>query len=296
MEKRVPLMLLSPKLSKAIAKPVLGVGNSLSRFVPGMKYDLQEADLDFTTAEYLTTALINGLIYFIFLSILLTILATIQEKTIIEALRQGIGYGILILLLLLFALVRYPKIIAGKKAEQIDKSLLFALKDLLLQIGSGVSLYNGLVNVAKAGYGQTSTEFEKVAKAVNTGTPLDKALERMAVESKSDFLRRTTWQLINALKAGASLKEALRTIIDDLTRDQREKIKNYAQELNLWSLLYMLFAVAIPTIGATMMVILSSFAGFGITPTLFIVFITITFIVQLILIGFVKTRRPIVSL
>tara|TARA_Y100000310_G_scaffold343799_1_gene453092 strand:- start:4018 stop:4275 length:258 start_codon:yes stop_codon:yes gene_type:complete len=85
-------------------------------------------------------------------------------------------------------------------------------------------------------------------------------------------------------------------LIDDLTLDQRNRIKKYAAELNLWSLLYLLFAVAVPTIGATMLVILSSFAGFGVTQGFFIIFISICFIIQLILIGFVKTRRPVANI
>ena len=47
---------------------------------------------------------------------------------------------------------------------------------------------------------------------------------------------------------------------------------------------------------SAMMVILSSFAGFGITKGFFIVFIIICFIIQIILIGFIKTRRPVANI
>jgi flagellar protein FlaJ len=199
-------------------------------------------------------------------------------------------------LLFLIVLARYPRVLAGKKAEQLDKNLIFALKDLSLQVSSGVSLYNALVNVSNSGYGLVSREFGKAAKSVYAGVPMNTALENMAIESKSEYLRKTIWQLVNTLKAGASLKGALQSIIRDLTSDQRAKISSYAKELGLWSLVYMLFAVAIPTIGATMMIVLSSFAGIGITKGIFILFLAITLVVQYILIGLIRTRRPMVHI
>ena len=63
----------------------------------------------------------------------------------------------------------------------------------------------------------------------------------------------------------------------------------------MWSLIYMLFAVAIPTIGSVMLVILSSFAGMGLGKPFFIVFICICFFIQFVLVGFIKTRRPVVQ-
>ena len=124
---------------------------------------------------------------------------------------------------------------------------------------------------------------------------IEDALEKMASSTSTDFLRRAVWQIVNTLKAGASLKGALRSIIDDLTAEHKNRIRDYSRELNLWSLMYMLFAVAIPTIGATMLVILSSFAGIGVSRGMFIAFLALNFALQFILIGFVKSRRPVVD-
>ena len=87
----------------------------------------------------------------------------------------------------------------------------------------------------------------------------------------------------------------LQAIISDLDTEQKSKIMSYSRELNLWSLVYMLFAVAIPTIGSTMLVILSTFAGFGISQQIFITFLVICFFIQFFLMNFVKVRRPIVQ-
>lgn len=287
-------MIIPLKLGKRLIKPLMGLAEKISEFIPGLKHDLEETDIELDASEYIAHSLINGSAFFILFFTLLLFVYTTRGEVIHSALVQSLVYALFIFAIIMYVLIRYPKVMAGKKAELIEKYLVFALKDLRLQIGSGVLFYNALVNVSKAGYGQASVEIEKAAKAVNTGTPIAKALEKMAVESKSEFLRRTTWQLINTLRTGAPLKIALDSIINNLTIDQRDKIKKYAHELNLWVLIYMLFAVAIPTIGATLLVILSSFAGFGVTKQFFIFFVIICFIIQVVLVGFVKTRRPVV--
>ena len=294
MTQRIPLMLIN---SQKYSRYFMGLGNKLKNLFSSVKYDLNQTDLEITTTEYFASMLLNLVTFFLFFLILFFVLLFFsQEKSITYSLGISFLLSIGIFIMFFFLFIRYPKIIAGKKGEQLDKHLVFALKDILLQITSGVTLYNSLVNISKAGYGQVSEEFRKVAKSINSGKPVEKALEEMAVKSSSEFLRRAIWQLINTLKAGASLQGALRSIIDDLTLDQSTKIKNYSRELNLWSLIYMLFAVAVPTMGATLLVILASFAGSGMSKSTFISFITITFLVQIVIIGFIKSRRPIVTL
>ena len=296
MVSKVPLLLIPNKIGEKLARPLYSVGKKISNLIPGIKYDLVEADLDYKPANYVAVSLLNALFFFVLFFILLFVLnKNVQGLDIYEALSKASLYSLLIFALALFSLIRYPKIIAGKKAEQVDRNLIFALKDLQLQIRSGVPLYNALVNISKAGYGMASEEFRKVSQDINVGIPINKALEKMATHSKSEFLRRTSWQLINTLKAGASLEEALRALIEDLVVDRRDRIKSYIAELNLLVLLYMLFAVAIPSIGATLLVILSSFAGFGISKEFFVIFIGITLLIQFVLITFMKSRRPVVQ-
>jgi archaeal flagellar protein FlaJ len=289
-------MVVPLSFSRKVSSRCRGLGFALAALIPGIRYDIEQTDLGMDAADYMSISLMNSIfLAAVFSSLIFALLRIVQGKAMQESLPAAIGIGAAIFMMFFFVSVRYPRILAGKKAEQLDRNLVFGLKDLLLQISSGVTLYNALINISHARYGLISDEFAKAAKHVKTGMPMIEALEGMALETKSEYLRRTVWQIVNTLKAGTSLKGALKVIIDELTLMQRTKIKSYAQELNLWSLIYMLFAVAVPTIGGTMLVILSSFAGVGVTPATFITFISICFIVQIILIGFVKTRRPIVN-
>jgi len=282
--------------NKNINRFLQGISNNILRFMPGLEAEIKKTDVEYSPSDYISGTIFTSFTLSLFFGFLLFFLNYfLKAKIFIEAFRSGFGIGLGIFFASTFFLIFYIKILSGKKAEEVEKSLIFALKDLLLQVSSGVSLFDAMVNLSKSRYGQVSKEFEKVVQLVNTGMPLEKALERMALETKSEYLKRTVWQLMNTLKAGASLKSAIQTIIIELTSNQREKILGYARELNLWTLLYMLFAVAIPTIGAVMLVILGSFVGFSITKTTFISFIFICFFVQLSLIGLMKTRRPVVQ-
>jgi archaeal flagellar protein FlaJ len=292
MNSRVPLSIVPTKTSLALARYLRYLSANVAFLVPGLEFDLKQAEMTYDVEDYVGIALVNSIAMGIMFTLLLFTLQMIQQAD--NVVLYSLGYGFLLFALFLYLFVRYPKIIAGKLAEQVDKNLIFAIKDLRLQIRSGVILYHSLVNVANAGYGEASKEFRKVASKVNTGIPISKALEEMAIRSKSVFVRKMTWQLINTLKAGASLEAALRTLIKDLTLDRRNKIKSYSAELNLWILGYMMFAVVIPTIGSTLLIVLASFGGFEVTPQFFLFFISVTVLMQIMLIGFIKTRRPVV--
>jgi flagellar protein FlaJ len=295
-QNKPPLMMVPLDLAKKLSFPFLGISFRLKKFLPALPQELQAAEIDMDDYEYIAISIVNiFFFYLLFFGLLFVLSYQIQLKPLPKALAEAALYAVGIGLLITFALIRYPSIMAGKRAEQINKNLIFALRDLLMQISSGISLYNGFVNVSKAGYGLVSEEFEKVAKAINTGSPVDEALKMMAIGTKSDYLKRITWQIVSTIKAGSSLKGALRAVVRELTREQKTMIRDYAHELNLWSLIYMLFAVAVPTIGAVMLVILSSFAGMGINNTLFIGFIVLCFLIQYVLIGFIKARRPVVQ-
>ncbi len=292
---KVPFLFLPEKKTVHLFRFLLGLSSFFSRFLPGLKYDLEEMDSSLKVEEYTLLVFLHTLLYSVLFTALFGSLLFSQQREMLVLVQYSALIFLVFFVLFLFVFFRYPHIIGGKKAEEVDKSLIFALKDISLQVSSGVSLYNAFVHVSQEEYGLVSKEFTLLVQDMHRGLPLEKALEQMSKRTRSEYLRRVVWQLINTIKAGASVRGALNTIIEDLSRVQKAKIKDYAQELNLWSLLYMMFAVAIPTLGATMLVILSGFAGFEITPVSFVSFLVITLFIQIVLIGFIKSRRPFVQ-
>jgi len=294
---RLPFQIFGIRTTNKFISPFSGIFQRVEKFVPGLKYDLVKSDLEVTPTEYVGFCFFNSIFMFIVAFVFLFPLSfVVAGRPLLISIEIGLGSALLIFFMMFYIMLRYPSVTAGKISEQIDKNLVYGLKDLLLQLSSGIPLYNAISNVAEANYGQISTEFSKVSKNIKTGMPVVIALEKMAVETKSKFLKRTVWQMVNSIKAGSSVKGALQSVILELMNEQRNSIMNYAKELNLWTLIYMMFAVAIPSIGGTLLIVLSSFAGAGISKSSFVLFLALGFIVQIGLIEFIKSRRPVINL
>lgn len=296
-KEHIALMFIPKKIALKWGRPLRGLAYRLAKDNAAIKKDLKKTNVDLNAVEYLSMAFVNLIfIAMLFSALFFSLFYRLNYKGLLLTTAYSLAAGLGLSMLFLVIYLRYPTIIAGKKGERVNKSLVFALKELYLQIISGVTLYDAIKHVANSDYGEVSRELRDAVKRIDTGTSMQAALEDLAENTKSDYLKRTIWQLINTMKAGGTIKGAVKTIINDLVREQRGKIRDYAQELNLWSLMYMLFAVAIPTIGVTMLVILSGFAGFNVTSVTFVLFITLNFGVQIALIGLIKSRRPMVDI
>jgi len=94
------------------------------------------------------------------------------------------------------------------------------------------------------------------------------------------------------MKSGASLKGAITSIVEILTNYQHRMIKDYTAELNLWILMYLLLAVALPALGITFVVILSSLAGASIQEFHIWLLVGAAIVNQIVLTGFIKNRIP----
>ncbi|MFH1751274.1 MAG: type II secretion system F family protein [Candidatus Micrarchaeota archaeon] len=287
----------------------VGIGNQIGRFVPGLKYDLREAGYAVEAGEYVAAALANSFYYGLILFCVLFISLLFQGSLNIAFLSDQSPANIFLFLIslkaawlagfvvfivfMLFFLV-YPKVEARKIGENVDRDLIYALKDMELQIASGVSLYDAMANVARADYGRVSKEFDLVVREIASGGAEDKALERMAGRTESEFMRKTIWQMLTSLRAGSSLEGALRSTIETLNNYQRQQIKSFAGELNILTLMFMLFAVAIPGLGSTLLIVLSSFGGIEVSELFYVSMISGCFFIEMVIIGFIKNRRPLV--
>ncbi|MFT4312368.1 MAG: type II secretion system F family protein [Candidatus Woesearchaeota archaeon] len=248
----------------------------------------------YTPVEYLQIGLFS---YFLLSGLLTYVLfqSFSNQVDTARAIILAMCVGVTALGIMLFLSLKHPLSLAKSKAKETDKTLLYALRDLSLQINSGNTAYTALSNVAKSKYGGASEQLEFLVRDMRVGKPLEESIRHRITLTQSEYLRKAYWQLLNSFRAGSNLKEGLESVIAELDRKQRHDIDNYAKELNLWSLIYMLFSVAIPTIGLTMLVILSSFAGYSITEGTFFFFIGACVFVQIILIILVKMRRPVVQ-
>jgi flagellar protein FlaJ len=203
---------------------------------------------------------------------------------------------LVVFFLLLIVSLIYPRVLVRKSVESLDRDLVYALKDLLIQISSGVSLFEAMRNISASDHGHVSKEFRMVVEDINAGEAQDVALEKLALRTESEFMKKTIWQIVIALRSGASLQGTVKNLVDNMRQFQSAKIKSYTQEMNLWILLYLIVAIAIPSLGATLITILSSFGRFQIREPVFLALLVACFLGEYIIIKYVKISRPLVHM
>jgi len=261
---------------------------------PEIKSDLVLSGIDFDAEEYVGGCLVSAIALGAFLFGVVAISVNLWEEVPANIYLFTAIPALLIAVLDFVFLLRYPKIISRKRAELIERDLVFALKELLLNMSAGLSIYDAIRKIGDGDFGVVSEDFKHVIQQTSEGIPLEDALESLALTCSSEHLRNALWQIINALRSGSSMRESLNLIINTLLMEQKRKISHYTQELNMMSLFYMIFAVAVPTIISSVLVVLTSLMGTGVTPEVFILVLVFCIFVQIMLIGFVKSRRPMI--
>ncbi len=285
-------MLLTIDQANNLPSRFAGAASHLSRFFPSLNTTLKLAHLPIDARAYMAGSLLSAFIYAALSFFFVGGLSFFTSGDIFTGLKFGIvtalGAGLGAFVLHIY----YPHIIAQQNATGIDQGLMFALRSMQVQVNSGVSLFDAMSNIAQSNYGVISEEFEKVVQEINAGVNEGAALERLALRTQSVFLRKTIWQLVTNIRTGSPISVALESIMETLTEFQSRAIKSYAAELNMWILMYLLMAAALPTIGITFMIILSSIGGSSISQDTILMTLGAAFVIQIILIGLIGSRTP----
>ena len=100
------------------------------------------------------------------------------------------------------------------------------------------------------------------------------------------------WQIMNSLRTGADVSVALESMVEQITKEQLIEMKTYEKKLNPMVMFYLMMAVILPSLGITMLSLLSTFLGINlgvgalIGIALFLVFI------QFMFLNMIKSSRP----
>lgn len=291
--KRIPFLPLPLEKAVKISKPFIGLANTLVRFSPGLNTSLAQAGIGLRDREYISVAVFSALFWFILATIVSLPIALLKGPSVIYI---GILGSAVISFLSFCYITLYPRLVVVRKSKHIEKNLLFALRHLLIQVKSGVPLFEGMVSLSKGDYGAVSEEFAKCTKDIATGTPEVDAVNDMALRNPSLHFRRILWQLANAMRAGSDIGNALTVLVENLSSEQRTEIRNYGSQLNPLALMYMMFTVIIPSLGITFLFIMSSFSGFAIPKALFYIILFSIAIFQFMFLGLIKSRRPAIEI
>ncbi len=192
--------------------------------------------------------------------------------------------------------IQYPVARSTVIGKEIEKDILFAARDLVISMRSGMPLFNAITAVS-TGYGAASLEFAKVVELVQLGSPIEQALDDVSTKSQSKTFKRIMLQATVSLKAGADVVGALQGVVEEVQQERVIELRRYGQRLNALAMFYMLFGVIFPSMGIAVAAILTTFINiFSITNTTLLMAAVGIFFLQLVFLNIMRGSRPVFAM
>ncbi len=258
----------------------------IAKRFPDLRFKLAQARMDETVDHYIKKT--------VFVSTLLAASITIILFSFSKNPKLLLFFPLIYLLAFTY-FINYTDAKLAKIQRNVSKEIVFAGRFLIIEIESGVPLYDAFENIG-SNYEHVGKYFTEVIQRVDLGTPLDEAINEAVQLAPSNDLRRIFWQILNSLKTGSEMSSALNNVIDQIVREQDILVKEYGRKLNPMAMFYMMIAIIVPSLGTIMVIILATAIGMKLGLLLFSVIIGINVLIQLFFLVTIKSQRPPVEL
>jgi len=230
----------------------------LAKNFPHLKNDLAQAGMEIKPSDFIKKTVISTIIFTVALLVVgMLVLSKLEVNLAILAILIPV-IGIMIFGLF----INSPKSKIKKRINEVEKEIIYAGRFLMIELSSGMPLFDALVNVSKA-FKYIGKHFKEIIDKAEIGEPLDTALNDIIEKTPSENFRKLLWQIMNALRTGADVSTALESVVEQISREQLVKINTYNKKLNTYVVLYLLLGVIVPSLGIAMLSLLSTFMGFG---------------------------------
>ena len=264
--------------------------SSIASKFPRLKRELSQSEMRFTPAGFVAWAAAWSIVW----AIAILLITYGFAKSVPNApLALVISFPVLIVLCF-FYFMNYPRVKAKMRAKLIDSELVFAGRHMLIELKSGVPLFDAMLGVSRE-YGVVSEEFSKIVEKVTLGLPMGVALHSVAEDNPSQYFNRVCLQMANSLASGSDVALSLEASLDQIAKEQVIELKAYGQKLNPIAMFFMVFGIIMPSLGLAFVIIATSFIGNGALNltfgTLLLVLVAIG-IVQFLLLTAIETSRP----
>ncbi|WP_456482675.1 type II secretion system F family protein [Methanopyrus sp.] len=223
---------------------------------------LQKAGLRISPAAFATFMVISGLVG----AILTTIPAVLAPlPTPLKALGPILSFllGMMVPRIAVVFLIR-------RREGEIARQLPYAIRQMATEVSAGLSLIESMKSISESDYGALSEEFERVIREINSGTPINVALQRMANRWDVDGLKTMVRFITQAMESGANIAKTLMTLADEIAHELRERYREYGHKLQALAFPYIMLTLVIPTLVTVAMLLAANLSGaFLVPPPLF---------------------------
>lgn len=201
-------------------------------------------------------------------------------------------FGIPIVFFLLFMyMIKIPDTYIKRLEKEINKEIIFAGRFLIIELESGVPLYQAMINVGNT-YDVVGKYFRDIIQKVKVGTLMEDAINEAVENVPSENMRKIFWQILNAMKTGSNISGSVNSVVEQIIREQQIEVKEYGRKLNPLAMFYMMIAVIIPSLGMTMLIVLATFMGLSLSLGVLFGIVGLLGFVQFMFVAIIKSSRP----
>jgi len=272
----------------------LDIVKLISRYFPHLTETLRKARMPDTPEEFIKKTLISA----IYMSFGIEFIIFMFELNAVETgklvLYLFLGFP-LITVMLFFYFLQVPVVRIAKIDREINKEVVYAGRFLIVEIESGVTLYNAMKNLPK-NYPNAGLYFQEIINKINVGTSMEDALTETIELCPNEGLIKILWQISNSLNTGGDIAAPLRTVVENLIKEQQILMNEYAKKLNPLAMFYMMIAIIIPSLGVTMFTIISIFIGLKLTLPILMFMVIINGFMQFMFVAMINSARPPIEL
>jgi archaeal flagellar protein FlaJ len=257
----------------------------LARTQPNLGMKLQQAGMIDTMDDYIKKTFRNSLTLAIALGFIIFMLV---PKFIV------FFFALLLTPLFFMYFMKYVDVKIDKIRKEIDQEIIYAGRFIIIEIESGVSIYNAIQNVEK-NYEYVGKYFGDIINKVYLGTSIEDAINDTMINTPSNNLRKVLWQIMNSMKTGSDIGPSLNSVVGQIMKEQQISVQEYGKKLNPMAMFYMMVAIILPSLGVTMVVILATFMGLKIGLVTLIGIACMLGFVQFMFLTMIKSSRPPIS-
>lgn len=292
MIKNIPFSIFPIHVLKRHSRRFIGLAKPIEKILPAVSTALKQIRSEYEASQYIAMCIYASAIFFLFIfSVLLLFFGLLKVKSFFLV---SLAISLILLLFVFLQQINYPSLLKGRRIKSLDGNLLYALRNILVQVSAGVPLFNVFMIIANGNYGEISREFAIAVKEISSGKPQSDAIKDLTTNNPSIYFRRAMWQLANGLKAGSNVANVLEEIIKTTSEEQIVQISTYGSQLNPIAMFYMLLTVIIPSLSVTFLIVLSALLSLseGFTKMAFWGLFMLVLFAQIMFLGLIKSKRP----
>ncbi len=264
----------------------------IAQSIPNLKFKLTQAEMQDDSDEFIRKTVVSSLMlsFGVFILFVGGMLKAFNRPIWIAILLFPIGW-----LIMFSYMLKVPDVRIRKMQRGIEREIVFATRFLIVEIESGVPIFNTFINVARV-YPKVGRYYRAIVDKINMGTNMEDAINEVTEIVPSGDLRKIFWQILNSIKTGADVSTSLNSVLEQIIKDQKISVEEYGRKLNPLAMFYMLAAVILPSLGITMMIIFATFIGIELNLPILLTLVLLLSFMQFMFYALIKSSRPAVDL